>query len=72
VRGQVAGDVTAFGGSIVIEGHGQVAGDVTSMGGRGWFVPMLLAPFVIVELLVAFVIWLIQRVCQPSIPAAAA
>jgi Polymer-forming cytoskeletal len=107
VRGQVAGDVTAFGGSIVIEDQGQVAGDVTafggsirldqavkvagdvtvfggeirrdqqarisgdvtSMGGRGWLVPILLAPFVILGILIAFVVWLIQRLRRPSSPA---
>ncbi|MGA8618493.1 MAG: polymer-forming cytoskeletal protein [Candidatus Sulfotelmatobacter sp.] len=109
VRGQVAGDVTTFGGSIVIEDQGQVAGDitafagnirldhdvkvtgdvtvfageirrdpqasisgdVTSMGGHGWLVPVLLAPFVILGLIVAFVIWLVQRMRRPSVPAAA-
>jgi cytoskeletal protein CcmA (bactofilin family) len=110
VRGQVAGDVTAFAGSVVIEDNAQVAGDVTvfggdirldkavkvagsatvfggqirrdpqatisgdvtSMGGRVWLVPMLLFPFVILGLLIAFVIWLVQRMRGPSIPAAAA
>jgi len=33
VRGHVAGDVTAFGGSIVIEDQGQVDGDATTFGG---------------------------------------
>jgi hypothetical protein len=33
VRGQVAGDVTAFGGSIVVEEQGQVGGDATTFGG---------------------------------------
>jgi cytoskeletal protein CcmA (bactofilin family) len=33
VRGHVAGDVTAFGGSIVIEDQGQVGGDATTFGG---------------------------------------
>jgi hypothetical protein len=33
VRGRVAGDVTTFGGSIVIEGDGQVGGDVTAFAG---------------------------------------
>jgi hypothetical protein len=33
VRGQVSGDVTAFGGTIVIEEQGQVGGDVTAFGG---------------------------------------
>jgi len=33
VRGQVSGDVTTFGGSIIIEGQGQVGGDATTFGG---------------------------------------
>ena len=33
VRGQVSGDVTTFGGSIVVEDHGQVGGDATTFGG---------------------------------------
>jgi hypothetical protein len=106
VRGQVAGDVTAFAGSIVLEDHGEVAGDVTAfggnirldpgvqvagdvtlfggeirrdsqatisgsvttMGGRGWIVPILLAPFVFLGLLVAFVVWLVQRARRPALP----
>jgi hypothetical protein len=110
VRGQVAGDVTAVAGSIVIEDQAQVAGDVTavggdvrldhgvkiagdatvvggvlrrdpqasisgdvtSMGGHGWMIPILLAPFFLLGLLVAFVGWLVQRMRGPSVPAAAA
>lgn len=33
VRGHVAGDVTAFGGSIVVEDQGEVNGDATVFGG---------------------------------------
>jgi hypothetical protein len=33
VRGHVNGDVTAFGGSILIEDQGQVKGDATAFGG---------------------------------------
>lgn len=33
VKGHVSGDVTAFGGSIVVEDQGQIAGDTTSFGG---------------------------------------
>jgi len=110
VRGQVAGDVTAFGGSVVVEDQGQVAGevttfagdirldrgvkvagdvtvfggqirrepgaaisgDVTTMGGRHWFVPIILAPFIFLGLLVALVIWLVQRLRRPPAPAMAA
>ena len=109
VRGQVAGDVTAFGGNIVIEDQAQVAGDVTAfggdlrldggvkiaggatvfagriqrdpqatisgdvttMGGRGWLLPMILAPFVVLGLLIALVVWIVQRARRPSLSAAA-
>ncbi len=33
VRGHVDGDVTTFGGSIVVEDDGQIGGDTTSFGG---------------------------------------
>jgi hypothetical protein len=33
IRGKVQGDVTVFGGSILIEDQGQVAGDTTAFGG---------------------------------------
>jgi hypothetical protein len=33
VRGHVSGDVTAFGGSIIVEDEGQVGGDATTFGG---------------------------------------
>ena len=104
VRGQVAGDVTVFGGTVVIEDHAQVtgdvtafggdirleegvrvagdatvfggqirrdpaatiSGDVTAMGGHGWLVPIILAPFLAIGLLVAFVLWVVQRTRRHS------
>jgi len=33
VKGHVAGDVTTFGGSIILEEHGQIDGDATAFGG---------------------------------------
>jgi hypothetical protein len=33
VRGQVSGDVTTFGGTVVIEEQGQVGGDITTFAG---------------------------------------
>jgi hypothetical protein len=33
VRGHVSGDVTTFGGGIVVEDQGQIGGDATSFGG---------------------------------------
>jgi cytoskeletal protein CcmA (bactofilin family) len=34
VRGRVAGDVTTFGGGVVVEDQGQIGGDLTSFGGN--------------------------------------
>jgi hypothetical protein len=33
VRGKITGDVTTFGGSVVVEDQGEIAGDTTSFGG---------------------------------------
>ena len=66
---KVAGDATVFGGQIRRDAGASISGDVTSMGGRGWLVPIVLAPFVVLGLLVAFVIWLVQRMRRPSTPA---
>jgi cytoskeletal protein CcmA (bactofilin family) len=69
---KVAGDVTVIGGELRRDPEASVSGDVTAMGGRGWIVPIFLAPFVILGLLVAFVIWLVQRARRPSLPPVAA
>ena len=34
VLGRVAGDVTTFGGGVVVEDQGQIGGDLTSFGGN--------------------------------------
>lgn len=69
---KVAGDTTVIGGELHRDSQALVSGDVTSMGGRGWLVPILLAPFLILGLLVALVVWLIQRRREAQMPAAAA
>jgi hypothetical protein len=69
---KVSGDVTAVGGQVRRDPEAVVSGDVTSMGGRGWVVPILLTPFVILGLLIALVIWLVQRSRRPSVPVAVA
>jgi len=69
---KVAGDTTVVGGDLHRDPQATVAGDVTTMGGRGWVVPVLLAPFIVLGLLVALLVWLVQRARRPSLPAAAA
>src|SRR2546425_1088000 len=66
---KVSGDVTVFGGKIHRDPQASIAGDVTSMGGRGWLVVIFLTPIVVLGLLVALVVWLIQRLRRPSMPA---
>jgi hypothetical protein len=69
---RVAGDVSVFGGQIHRDPQAAIAGDVTSFGGHGWLLPILLTPIVLLSLLVALVVWIIQRTRRPSLPAAAA
>jgi hypothetical protein len=70
--GRVAGDVSVFGGQIHRHPQAAVAGDVASFGGHGWLLPILLTPIVLLGLLVALIVWIIQRARRPSLPAAAA
>jgi hypothetical protein len=65
---KVAGDLTVLGGEVRRSPQASIGGDVTNIGGRGWIIPLLLAPFAILGLLIAFVVWLIQRSRRPSIP----
>jgi hypothetical protein len=70
---KVAGEVTVVGGEIHRDPRASIAGDLTAVGGRGWVLPILLAPFVILGLLIALVVWLVQRRRRrPYAPAAAA
>ena len=69
---KVAGDVTAVGGKVERDPEASISGDVTALTGRGWLLLVFVVPFMVLGLLVAFVIWLVQRVRAPSVPARAA
>ncbi|MGC1370809.1 MAG: polymer-forming cytoskeletal protein [Candidatus Sulfotelmatobacter sp.] len=69
---QVGGDATVIGGELRRDPQASVGGDVTSMFGRGWLFLIFLVPFMILGLVVAFVIWLVQCLRNPSVPAGAA
>lgn len=69
---KVAGDATVVGGNIHRDPEAVISGDVTTMGGEGWLIPIILAPFVLLGLIAAGVVWLVQRARRPSMPAAAA
>jgi cytoskeletal protein CcmA (bactofilin family) len=65
---KVAGDLTVLGGQIRRDPKATVEGDLTAIGGRGWIIPIFLTPFAILGLLIALVVWLIQRTRRPAIP----
>jgi hypothetical protein len=66
---KISGDVTVVGGTLHRDPEASIAGDVTAVGGHGWIVPILLFPFVLIGALVAFVVWLVQRLRRPAVSA---
>ena len=69
---KVDGDAAVFGGQLRRDPEARVGGDVTSMGGRGWIMLIFLSPLVVLGLVVALVIWLVQRIRRPAVQATAA
>ena len=67
---KVAGDVTVFGGALHRDTGAAVAGDVTSFENKVWVFLILLIPLVFVGLIVALIVWLVER-SRRSVPVAA-
>ena len=63
---KIAGDVTALGGSVHRSADAQVAGDVTSKEGSGWLLGLLIVPLFLLGVVIAFVVWLVQRSRRPA------
>jgi hypothetical protein len=68
---KVGGETTVVGGELRRDPEAQVGGEVTAIGGRtlGWVI--LFSPLLLLGLLVALIVWLVQRPRRPAIPAAA-
>ena len=82
-QGQISGDIASFFGDVQVENDAHVAGDVAAMGGkirrdprgaiggdqaafpRILFLLIMLAPLVVLGLIVALIVWLVQRRRQP-------
>ncbi len=62
----VAGDLTVLGGQLRRDPASHVDGDVTSMGGRGWFWLILAAPFALLGLVIALIVWFVQWIRRPT------
>jgi hypothetical protein len=58
---KVAGDLTVFGGALHRDTGAAVAGDVTSFENKTWVFLILLIPLVLVGLIIALIVWLVQR-----------
>lgn len=67
----IKGDVTVFGGRIHRDPTATIGGEVTNFGGGIWIVIFFVLPFVFLALFIAFVVWVIRKLTQPRVPAAA-
>ena len=63
---QIAGDVTAVAGGVRRSTGSSIAGDVTSLEGTKWLLAIILPPIFITGLIVALIIWLVQRSRRPA------
>jgi len=67
----INGDVTLLGGRLHRDPAATVGGDVTNLGAGGvWIVLIFLAPFAILGLFVAGIVWLIRRLLRPAVATA--
>jgi len=57
----IAGDLTVVGGALHRDTGAAVAGDVTSLENRLWVFLIILTPFIFVGLIIALIVWLVQR-----------
>ncbi len=56
----VTGDVAAMGGRIRRDPRGSIAGDQAAFA-RFWILPITLVPLVLLGLIIALIVWLVQR-----------
>jgi hypothetical protein len=66
---RIAGDVTAVAGAARIQPQASVTGDRTSLEGTRWLLAIILPPLICIGLIVALIIWLVQRSRRPQMPA---
>jgi cytoskeletal protein CcmA (bactofilin family) len=64
--GSVAGEVAAIAGGVRRDPQSTIAGDVASMEGTQWLLLVVLTPLVMIAVVVAFIIWLVQRSRRPA------
>jgi len=68
---RIGGDVTTVAGAVRIQAQASVTGDRTSLEGTRWLLAIILPPLICIGLIVAFIIWLVQRSRRPRMPVSA-
>jgi hypothetical protein len=63
---KIGGDATIFGGVLRRHEGASVSGDVTNFGSKPFTILILLSPFIVLALLIALVVWLVQRSRRPA------
>jgi len=69
--GSVKGDATVFGGRIRRDQSASIGGEITNFGGGVWMIVIFVLPLLFLGLVIAFIVWLIRKLTQPGVPAAA-
>ena len=63
---QIGGDVAAIGGAVRREVGSIIGGDVTSLEGTKWVLAVIVPPLFVLGMIVALIIWLVQRARRPA------
>ncbi len=63
---QIAGDLATVAGAVRRQPGSNVSGDVASLEGVKWLLAILLPPLVFIGLIIALIIWLVQRSHRPA------
>lgn len=62
----ISGDLTAVAGSVIRQPSATVTGDVTSLPGAIWIFLIVGAPLIVLGMIIALIIWLVQRGRTPA------
>ena len=62
----ISGDSTAVAGALRTQPQANLRGDRTSLEGTQWVLAIVLPPIILIGLIIALIIWLVQRFSRPE------
>jgi len=68
---KVGGGVTVFGGRFYRDSSATIGGDITNFSGSAWLLLIFGLPLILLGAFIALIVWLVRRLTQPAVPAAA-